>query len=245
MNPFKKSPKPPKPVVAQAKTQNPIRQAQTFVEASKQFEQHRSDDLRTSRAIAWRVAAGMGVCTIISLLALTANIVTRKDPEPWLIKVDNNTGFTSSVQSVRNASQQFDDVINKYWLARYVTARESYDWFFIQKDFSMVALMSAPNVGADYSRQSTNKESPVETLKEKFKIVAKVTSISFVDKVAQVRFDKTKLTADGNASGEPVTKWIATISFSYGNTPMTEEQRLVNPLDFKVYGYRLDPEAAQ
>jgi type IV secretion system protein VirB8 len=245
MFPFKKSSKLPKPAVAQAKELHPIRQAQSFVEASKQFEQFRSDDLRSSRAIAWRVAAGMGICTILSLLALTANIVTRTDPEPWLIKVDNNTGFTSSVQYVRNANVQDDDIMNKHWLSRYVTARESYDWFFIQKDYKMVSLMSMPNVGAEYERTATGKGSPVETLKDKGKIEAKVTSISFVGKVAQVRFDKTKLNADGSPSGEPTTKWIATVSFSYGKTALSEVERLVNPLDFKVYGYRLDPEAAQ
>lgn len=245
MNIFKKSPKPPKPVEAQAKAQNPIRQAQTFVEASKQFEQFRSDELRKSRATAWRVAAGATISTIFALLALTAVIVTQKDAEPWLIKVDNNTGFTSSVQYVRNANVQDDDIVNKYWLSRYVTGRESYDWFFIGKDYKMVSLMSTPNVGAEYERTATGKGSPVETLKDKGKIEAKVTSISFVGKVAQVRFDKIKLNADGSPSGEPTTKWIATVSFSYGKTALSDAERLVNPLDFKVYAYRLDPEAAQ
>jgi type IV secretion system protein VirB8 len=45
--------------------------------------------------------------------------------------------------------------------------------------------------------------------------------------------------------GEDVrtTHWVATLTFSYVNAPMSSTDRLVNPLGFVVSDYRADPEA--
>jgi type IV secretion system protein VirB8 len=39
------------------------------------------------------------------------------------------------------------------------------------------------------------------------------------------------------------THWVATLTFSYVNAPMSSTDRLVNPLGFVVSEYRADPEA--
>ena len=36
--------------------------------------------------------------------------------------------------------------------------------------------------------------------------------------------------------------WIATIAFTYTRAPMSEPDRLRNPLGFQVTSYRADPE---
>jgi type IV secretion system protein VirB8 len=44
--------------------------------------------------------------------------------------------------------------------------------------------------------------------------------------------------------GEEVrtTHWVAILTFSYVNAPMSSTDRLVNPLGFVVSEYRADPE---
>ena len=37
--------------------------------------------------------------------------------------------------------------------------------------------------------------------------------------------------------------WVATLTYSYANAPMSSTDRLVNPLGFAVSEYRADPEA--
>jgi type IV secretion system protein VirB8 len=227
------------------KPKNPNREPQDFYAAAQAFEVQKIDEIKKSRRLAWTVTGGFALLAALATVSQIVMVATRKDPEPWVIQVDNATGASTIKKNVKDAQFQFDEVVNKFWLKQYVQARESYDWYTISADYNTVLLMSEPNIGTEYATLSTAKDSPVETLKDKFKIISKVTSITFIEGVAQVRYTRTKLTPAGDALiNEPPTKWIATVAFSFGNSKMTEEQRLINPLDFKAASYRIDPEKA-
>jgi type IV secretion system protein VirB8 len=226
-----------------SKLKIPTRKPQDFFTAAKQFESEKIDEIKKSRALAWKVAAGIGILAGLSIISQIAMVATRKDPEPWLIQVDSATGVAAIRKNVKDAQSKYDEVVNKYWLKQYVQTRENYDWFTAAADYNTVLLMSESPVGTEYANAAIAKDSPVETLKDKYKLTAKVTSISFIGDVAQVRFTRTKMSASGEISStEPPTNWIATVAFGFSNTKMTDDQRLVNPLDFRVSSYRIDPE---
>ena len=103
--------------------------------------------------------------------------------------------------------------------------------------------MSDGDVAKEYSRKVQAPGSPLSVLKDKGKVVVKITSIAFFGETAQVRFTSEKLSASGeNVDNSPLQKWIATIAFQFKPGMMTEQQRLVNPLGFKAATYRVDPE---
>ena len=221
----------------------PQKKPQDFFSAAKQFETEKIDEVKTSRSLAWKVTAGIGLLAGLSIISQIAMVATRKDPEPWLIQIDSATGVATIRKNVKDAQAHYDEVVNKYWLKQYVQARENYDWNTVAADYNTVLLMSEPPIATEYANAAIAKDSPVETLKDKFKIIAKVTSISFIGDVAQVRFTKTKMSASGEVSTtEPPTNWIATVAFGFSNTKMTDDQRLVNPIDFRASSYRIDPE---
>jgi type IV secretion system protein VirB8 len=59
--------------------------------------------------------------------------------------------------------------------------------------------------------------------------------------VASVRFHRT-LRQGGQAID---SDWIATLAFAYAKAPMSEADRLRNPLGFQVSSYRADPEVVR
>lgn len=222
---------------------NHKRVPQAFAEAAADFERSKIEELKRSRTIAWRIA---GVATAVGGLAAAAALVAillRTEPEPVIIKVDNSTGSSTVLRSIRDNKDQYDEVVNKYWLAQYVRTCEGYDWYAIGDQFEACKLMSESDVAKEYSRKVQAPESPLKVLKDKGKVGVKVGSIVFVGDSAQVRYTSEKVNASGeNTDNSPVQKWIATVVFQFKPGQMTEQQRLVNPLGFKVLTYRVDPE---
>jgi type IV secretion system protein VirB8 len=136
-------------------------------------------------------------------------------------------------------------VVNKYWLAQYVRTCERYDWFTISVDYQSCELFASADVFKAYANNVKDKNAPLNLLKDKGKIDVRVSSIVILDaNTAQARFTSQKLNAAGeNTDNSPLQRWVATIAFEYHSVLMSEQQRLVNPLGFKVLSYRVDPEA--
>ena len=69
--------------------------------------------------------------------------------------------------------------------------------------------------------------------------IVSIRAIGFInDGVANVRFHRTVRQAQQTVESD----WIATIAFTYTRAPMSEPDRLRNPLGFQVTSYRADPE---
>lgn len=216
---------------------------QTFMEAAARFEQSTIDQLKFSNKVAWTVA--LSACGGMVLALGIAFVVTflHKDPDPVILARDNITGATTVLRALKDSLDKYDEVTDSYYLAMYVRDRESYDWFSIGDMSEAVKLMSAPEIGSEYDKTLQAKNSPLNLLKDKFRIKAKVGSIVFTGELAQVRFTTEKLSVSGdNNDGSPVQNWIATIAYKYESGRMTQQQRLVNPLGLKVLNYRVDPE---
>lgn len=221
---------------------------QSFTEAAADFERSKIEEVKRSRKIAWVIASiATGICSV-SIIAFLVALLMRTEPEPVVLKVDNSTGATTMLRSIKDDKDHYDEVVNKYWLAQYVRTCESYDWYQISESFEVCKLMSEPDVAKEYSNKVQAPNAPLTILKDKGKIVAKINSIVFVgdSSHAQIRFTTEKLSPSGeNLDGSPVQKWIATVVFQFKPGQMTEQQRLVNPLGFKVFSYRVDPEVVK
>jgi type IV secretory pathway component VirB8 len=198
--------------------------------------------LEKSERRAWTIAmAATGVC-VLSLLAI-AFMMPLKEVAPFVIRVDNTTGVPDLVTLMNDKKVTGDEVMDKYWLAQYVRARETYDWYTLQKDYNTVGLLSSANVGKGYAELFQGKEA----LDKRYgaSIRANVEIVSVVPSGAHtgtVRFIKTTKRVDEDGPGTS-TKWVATVAFEYRNPSLIKEsQRLINPFGFQVLSYRVDPE---
>lgn len=228
---------------AKAKAEANKRQREHFNQVTK-YERDRIDFHKTMGKVGLGFGAAGLVVALISVGAVFY-LTPLKTVEPFVIRVDNSTGFTDIVQPLKNArAKTYGEELDKYWLARFIEERESYNWEFALNSLKTVELMSNRNVFAEYDNYIRSPVSPLYLFKENKKIKVQVLSVTFVNDVAHIRLSKQVLDSKGNPeSSIPKTYWLATVAYDYQHNIEFEEQRRINPLGFQVTSYRIDPES--
>ncbi|UXS43086.1 virB8 family protein (plasmid) [Agrobacterium tumefaciens] len=208
---------------------------------ARRFDQDRMVKAERSRRLAWFVAAIASVLACISVAAVVA-LTPLKTVEPFVIRVDNSTGIVDVISALGTTAGSYDEEVTKYFAARYVRSREGYIWSEAEENFRTVSLMSNPAEQtrfASYYRGS-NPESPQNVYGRSATSKVTIKSISLINaNVVSVRYVRTITRGDDIRT----THWVATITHSYTNAPISSTDRLVNPLGFVVSEYRADPEA--
>jgi len=217
-------------------------QMQEYFEDANSWEASRLLNLEKSEGRAWKIVYVACSVTFLSWLAIVL-MMPLKESIPYVIRVDNTTGVPDIVTTIKDKKVTGDDVMNKYWLAKYVRSRETYDWYTLQEDYDTVGLLSSDDTGKAYAVQFNGNDA----LDKKYGKATRVT-VSIISAVptsastGTVRFSKTVKRVDDDGPGA-TTKWIATIGFEYRSSAFIKEsQRLINPFGFQVMSYRVDPE---
>jgi type IV secretion system protein VirB8 len=150
------------------------------------------------------------------------------------------------VTTLKKGETNYDEAINKYWLATYIKHRERYIPETRDYDRRVIGLMSNNSASQEYAEQTDpryNPMAPIAIYEDHARVDVKIKNISFIsDKVALIRYTKTVDRAGQKATS---SHWVATVAFTYKAAPMTEKDRLINPLGFQVTDYRNDPETVQ
>lgn len=186
---------------------------------------------------------------VFALFAACAAIVVMmplKENTPYVWLVDQKTGRPDLMTAVDEQTISFGEANDKYWLGQYVQARETYDWYTIQKDYDTVGLLSSPEVGAAYAKlfegENALDKRNGATIRETIKIVSVVPSGK---NIGTVRFVKTTKRVTDPSSPGTSQVWVATIGYEF--KPATfgrESTKLINPFGFRVTSYRADAELA-
>ncbi len=212
-----------------------------FTEA-RRWDQDRLASALRSRRLAWSAAAVAAGLAVIATGAV-AMLTPLKSTEPFVIRVDQTTGAVDVLRglSAEDGPVRYDEAVSKYFLGQYVRQREGYLDPAAEDAFRLVSILSAPaeqRRWADLFRGS-NPDSPQNLYGRDGEAIISIRAIGFInDGVANVRFHRTVRQAQQTAESD----WIATIAFTYTRAPMSEPDRLRNPLGFQVTSYRADPE---
>jgi type IV secretion system protein VirB8 len=212
-----------------------------YLEESRGLERDYLEELVRSRRAAWRVA-GMAVALVAAALGAVVSLVPLKRVEGFVLRVDNATGAVDLLTSLRDGQESYGEVVDRYFLNKYVLARESYEYDTLQTAYDTTALMSTSEVQREYAALFEGEKARDKLLANRVRILVKVRSIApgTTRNTALVRFATRVTHPDG--SGEPEESHVATIGFRYVGGAMHEQDRLVNPLGFQVTSYRVDPE---
>jgi len=212
-----------------------------YLEESRGLERDYLEELVRSRRAAWRVATGAAVLVAAALAAGVA-LVPLKRVEALVLRVDNATGAVDLVTTLRDGQASYGEVVDRYFLNKYVLARERYDYETLQTAYDTTALMSSAEVQREYAALFEGPKARDKVLANRVRIVVTVRSIApgTTRNTALVRF-ATRV-ARGDGTGEPEESLVAIIGFRYVGSAMHEQDRLVNPLGFQVTSYRVDPE---
>jgi type IV secretory pathway component VirB8 len=206
------------------------------------WESSRIDNALKSERLAWKVA---GCSVAMSGLLVVAIVVMMplKDTVPYLVRVDA-LGAADIMTTLKDRPVGYEEVMDKYWLAKYVKAYESWEYYTAQADYDFVGLTSSSPVARHYASLFTGPQAIDKQYGEKTIVKTQIVSATLAsDGVALVRFEKKMLSRNSPENIAQVTKWVATIGYEYKKiSKMKEKERLVNPLGFQVTSYRVDPE---
>jgi type IV secretion system protein VirB8 len=186
---------------------------------------------------AW-AAMALALLEAAALMALAP----LKTSVPFLIKEESSGAVTTVAPLAGDPSPTYDEAIRKYFLGRYIIARETYDPADLAANYRTVDLMSgtAERRLFDQWIASNNPTGPLAVYSSQVRRLIRIKSISFLQgQMAQVRFTST----EQRSSGAPkVAEWIATASWRFGLSPSAESDRFINPLGFCITHYRIDQE---
>lgn len=208
---------------------------------ARRFDQDRMLSAERSKRVAWFVAAIASALACVSIAAVVA-LTPLKTVEPFVIRVDNSTGIVDVVSALSSAAASYDEEVSKYFAARYVRAREGYVWSEAEENFRTASLMSNATEQQRFAAtyRGSNPESPQNVYGRSSTSRIAIKSISLINSnVVSVRYTRTITRGDDVRT----THWVATITYSYTNAPISSSDRLVNPLGFVASEYRADPEA--
>lgn len=229
----------------QAKTER--KDVDGYLNEIRNFESDRVELAKQSAKTAWKVAAGAGAVAILSLLAVVT-MLPLKTSEPYLIKVDRDTGSTDVVHPLRDGKgASYGEVLDKYWIDQFIVARDGYEWETIQTSYNTMKLMTTPKTFGAYNQTVLGDNSLTKVFADQKSMRIDVQDISFLpstnndQKLAQVRFVRHVVNSHGEDDKlyKP-TYWTATLSYDYRSTIRTENERRLNPLGFRVTSYRED-----
>ena len=212
-----------------------------FAAASSWVESQSAAGAREIR-IAWRVATGAGLLSLLLALALVF-LMPLKSVQPYVLTVDSQTGAVEAPSTLQSGKLSQNEAVIQAQLAGYVIARETFDSTDLAQQYRRVQVMSARPVANAYVAQmaANNPVSPLNTLNRGDTVTITVRSVSLIaDGAGLVRFTATR-SALGTAGGQQ-TNYVAAISFGFNGRPLRQADRYDNPLGFQVTRYRRDLE---
>jgi type IV secretion system protein VirB8 len=207
------------------------------------WEATRVSDLEKSRRLAWMFAGLMGFCLVVAVIAL-AMLTPLRRTVPYVVKQDAQTGNLEVLQTFDNRVIGNQELLNKYWARRYVTAREQYNWWLVGSDYDTVASLTDPTIFKDYGDQFLGDKGLDKVFGDFTERRINILSIAPSPTNAQqmvVRFERT--TISKGAVVEAPTVFVANMTYRYNpNTYASEQELIRNPMGFQVYSYRRDVE---
>jgi type IV secretion system protein VirB8 len=212
-----------------------------YFDRARLWEQDQLLAAHRSKRLAWTVAAG--ACGLAAAaVAAVAALAPLKSVEPFVVRVDNATGIVDVVARLSDAPADYPEAVTKYFLAKYVRARESYSRAEAEANFRTASLLSTPGEQGRFAAhyRGSNPQSPQVLHGSQGVAEIRIKTISLLGpNLASVRYLREARRGDALDTSH----WIATVTFGIElGAAISTTDRLINPIGFLVSEYRADPE---
>lgn len=174
------------------------------------------------------------VIIVISVGAITI-ITTSKKFTPFIIAIEENTGKTTVLKELDTKSISRNESLAKYFIKKYVVARETYNPVDHNYNQKLVRLFSAKNVLRDYFGYIKNNDVTIKYGNQNTTYLTIRSWSKLDDNKYVLRFS----IAETSGHMEIFYK-IAILDIAYNEMELTESQFDMNPVGFTVTGYRVD-----
>ncbi|ELS7696534.1 type IV secretion system protein [Campylobacter coli] len=199
--------------------------------------------IEKSNKRAWLIAFISIFIAIISIIAVVL-LTPLKTIEPYVIRVDNTTGMVDILTMLDEKEIKANEALDKYFISTYVKAREGYYYDLLNQDYLLTQLMSSEKVANEYRALYEGDNARDQILKNSNEVSVQILSIVLGEsngvKTATVRAIIT--TKNLTSKGTTQATKVITLSYDYILAKASEENRILNPLGFKVTNYRIDEE---
>ncbi|EAI2369647.1 type IV secretion system protein [Campylobacter jejuni] len=192
---------------------------------------------------AWLIAFVSIFIAIISIVAVVL-LTPLKTIEPYVIRVDNTTGMVDILTMLDEKEISSNEALDKYFISQYVKAREGYYYELLNQDYLLTQLMSSEKVANEYRALYEGDNARDQILKNSNEVNVQILSIVLGNsngvKTSTIRAKI--ITKNLNTRGLSESTKVITLSYDYILAKASEENRILNPLGFKVTNYRIDEE---
>lgn len=191
-------------------------------------------------AIVAGLVAAVAIGAVILLLPLQKLV-------PLAVTIDSRTGLVTAVEYGRNMAELTQkEAVQRSDVAKYVVSRETYDPLDLATNAKTVRVMSDANAWRQYEEETSqfNESSTVRRYGAKLRRRVDITTVVPLPDTTntyQVRY----VIAEEypGSQTQPIEKpYVSTVSFRYSERPLSNEDRILNPLNFRAMGYRRDQE---
>lgn len=199
--------------------------------------------IEQSNKKAWLITFISVFITIISIIAVCL-LTPLKTVEPYVIRVDNITGMVDIISTLNEKEISSNEALDKYFVSKYIKAREGYYYDMLNQDYILVQLLSSNEVSQAYRKIYEGDNARDLKLGNSTQIEVSIISIVLNEsngvKTATARINLTN--KNKNSMAQNTSTQVITLSYEYQVAQVDEENRLLNPLGFKVTNYRVDEE---
>ncbi|EGT3461229.1 type IV secretion system protein [Campylobacter coli] len=199
--------------------------------------------IEKSNKRAWLIAFISIFIAIISIIAVVL-LTPLKTIEPYVIRVDNTTGMVDILTMLDEKEIKANEALDKYFISTYVKAREGYYYELLNQDYLLTQLMSSEKVANEYRAWYEGENARDQILKNSNEVNVQILSIVLGNsngiKTSTIRAKI--ITKNLNTRGLSESTKVITLSYDYILAKASEENRILNPLGFKVTNYRIDEE---
>ncbi|MDX1916593.1 MAG: type IV secretion system protein [Rickettsiaceae bacterium] len=216
-------------VIQASNAQNPVLDSQ---KRSSSWYKDRYETIKMQRNIFGLLSIVFAAGIAIAVFTV-GQISSSKSFSPFVVQIEQNSGYAKVVNPADSKLLSADDSIGKYFLTKYVNARESYNTVDFDLNRKIVRLFSNSQVYNEYSGYIRNPlNDPTKLYKDKNSTYVKIKSITRLGDKFFVRFDVCETANTVNIKSK-----IATVTFEYIAMQLTDDERGINPVGFQISGY--------
>ncbi len=161
--------------------------------------------------------------------------INNKKFEPYIIALDNTTGQTIMLSEVTSDSITNNESLARYFVKKYVNARESYSAATQWSNSRIVMILSKPNVYRQY-RNYISKNNPQNLYGSENNVNITINSWSKLDASTYVL----RVTLSEVHGQMKKFNKIVVISYAYKSMDLTDADFDINPVGFQVTSYSIN-----
>jgi type IV secretion system protein VirB8 len=203
----------------------------------RNWYEERYDKLKVQRNVLFLFVIVFVLLSAITVIGLVF-IINSKEFDPFVIQIEETTGMATVVNPATADALDGNEALAKYFIKKYVTARETYNPVDFESEArKVVRLLSSNNIYGQYLGYIKNKDfDPSLIYGQKNTTSLTVKSWSKLEKKKiMMRFAIHEAVGD-----KKVFNKIAVVDFDYVAMELTDAERDINPIGFQVKGYRVD-----